>query len=96
MYEGGGVACSYISYLPCLYVLICRSKIDFAGNVLSQVGHVKSCTVHRLVDFGLVFVDGDADGESNVYCGEKALFFIFKSELLLELFSSRDFKKCES
>ena len=96
MYEGGGVACSYISYLPCLYVLICRSKIDFAGNVLSHVGHVKSWTVHRLLDLALVFVDGDADGESNVYCGEKALFFTFKSELLLELFSSRELQYCES
>ena len=85
------MACSYISYFPCLYVLICLSKIDFAGNVLSQVGHVKSCTELRLVDLALLFVDGDAEGESNVYCGEKALFILMK-EFLLVLLSSPEFK----
>ena len=58
--------------------------MDFAGNVLSHVGHVKSCTELRFVDLALVFVDGDADGESKVYCGEKALLCEFISELLLE------------
>ena len=56
--------------------------MDFAGNVLSHVGHVKSCTELRFVDLALVFVDGDADGESKVYCGEKALLCEFISELL--------------
>ena len=60
------MACSYISYLPCLYVFIWRSKIDLAGNALSHVGQVKSCS-ESFFEVLTLFLEGDVDGESNGY-----------------------------